>query len=469
MNRHSLLLSALLLTTLLLSSAMGATSAVYAAGAGTGPDDARLVTNEWQALNRGERIWYEFQYAGDSSPIEVKLEVVPEGGASFEVWTPEEVKRWRNGSEVQPIGRGSPGANDPGVLIWTGSFPIPGTYYVVVEHAGSQPGKSHYLLSVDGDGVTLAGPAPVAAPSPGPVSLANQTAAPPVLAGKLVFQTGMGGDIYTINVDGSSLKRVAGGMDPTWSPDGRQIAFNRWQEPRGVWVANADGSNAQRVFDWSEPRWTSWSPGGQEVLFSRITGGRQEAREFCFRGRCFTFPASPHWTLGVVRPGDGSFYEPTPPDSRTSRAPDWSPDGGRIAFADVQGLRVQNLDGSASSQITYDARDTSPVWSPGGERLAFVHRQHDHWEIYTLGADGANQQRLTSTPRKPNGEVGSSASPAWSPDGRSIAFLTDRSGKWEMWVMAADGSGQRPMFASELDGLTLDYASLGELAISWGQ
>ena len=470
MNRRTtLLLSSLMLLTLLLSSAMGTAAGVHAAGAGTGPDDARLVNNQWQPLNRGDRFWYEFQYAGDGSPLEIRLEVVPQDGASFEVWTPEEVKTWRNGSEVQPIGRGSPDANAPGVLVWRGNFPIRGTYYVVVEHAGSQPGTRYYLLSVQGDGVTLAKPAPAAAPSPKPAAPSKQAATPAKVAGKLVFQTAMGGPIYTINADGSGLQRVADGMDPSWSPDGKQIAFNRWQEPRGVWVANADGSNARRVFDWSEPRWTSWSPDGQEILFSRITGGRLEAREFCFRGFCFTFPASPHWTMGAVRPADGSFYEPTPPDSRTSRAPDWSPDGSRVAFADVQGVRVQNLDGSASSLITDDAKDTSPVWSPDGNELAFVHRQHDHWEIYAVGADGANLRRLTTTPAKPNGEVGNSASPAWSPDGRSIAFLTDRSGQWEIWVMSADGSRQRPMFASALDGLTLDYAAVGELAISWSE
>jgi Tol biopolymer transport system component len=40
------------------------------------------------------------------------------------------------------------------------------------------------------------------------------------------------------------------------------------------------------------------------------------------------------------------------------------------------------------------------------------------------------------------------AAPAWSPDGQQIAFMTDRSGKWEIWIMNADGSNQRPMFSN---------------------
>ena len=58
-------------------------------------------------------------------------------------------------------------------------------------------------------------------------------------------------------------------------------------------------------------------------------------------------------------------------------------------------------------------------------------------------------------------------SPAWSPDGEHIAFLTDRAGVWEIWIMKANGGAQAPLFGTELDGLTLDYAFAGERAIDW--
>ncbi len=61
----------------------------------------------------------------------------------------------------------------------------------------------------------------------------------------------------------------------------------------------------------------------------------------------------------------------------------------------------------------------------------------------------------------------SSVSPAWSPDGKYLAFLTDRTGEWEIWVMKSNGSGQKPMFDDELDGLTLEYAYVAERAIDW--
>ncbi len=456
-------MSVLLAVVVLLAGSATAT----AAGAGTGPDDALVLTGEWQSLGAGESRWYAFQYAGDGSQIQIRMEVVPAEGASFAVWTPEEIRHWRAGSEVEPIGRGSSDPSAAGVLLWSGNFNDKGTYCVVVEATGNQPGARHYLLTVSGDGVSLSTTPPAATATPAPSKPKARPAAPSDPAGKLVFQTSVGGNIYTVNVDGSNLKRITDGMDPTWSPDGSRIAFIRWREPRGVWVIDVATGNEWRVFDWSEPRWTSWSPDGSEILFSRVTGGRLEDKEFCFRGFCFTIQARPLWNMGVVRVADGSFYDPPPPDSQISRAASWSPVGDQVVFADVHGLRVQSLDRSVSYQITSDSKDTSPIWSPDGDQVAFVRRQHDHWEIYAVDADGGNVRRLTDTPKKPNGQVGNSASPAWSPDGNYIAFLTDRSGKWEIWIMRANGSGQKPMFKSALDRLTLDYASIGELAISW--
>jgi Tol biopolymer transport system component len=99
--------------------------------------------------------------------------------------------------------------------------------------------------------------------------------------------------------------------------------------------------------------------------------------------------------------------------------------------------------------------------------VAFTRRQHDHWEVYVVEADGQSLRRLTDTPRKAGGQVASSVAAAWSPYGHYLAFLTNRSGEWDIWIMQANGHAQRPMFDGILDDLKLDYAYLGERAISW--
>lgn len=78
----------------------------------------------------------------------------------------------------------------------------------------------------------------------------------------------------------------------------------------------------------------------------------------------------------------------------------------------------------------------APAWSPDGRRLAFVVARVGDAQIYAMNADGKELRRLTP--------AGTHLLPAWSPDGRWIAFLSIRGGDLALWVMRPDGSGQRP-------------------------
>ncbi len=75
-----------------------------------------------------------------------------------------------------------------------------------------------------------------------------------------------------------------------------------------------------------------------------------------------------------------------------------------------------------------------PAWSHDGTKIAFMSERDGNPEIYLMDADGSNQTRLTDHPA-------ADWSPSWSPDGKRIAFSSDRAGHHEIYVMNADGTG----------------------------
>ncbi len=128
-------------------------------------------------------------------------------------------------------------------------------------------------------------------------------------------------------------------------------------------------------------------------------------------------------------------------------APEWSPDGSRIAFVSVRDgnpeVYVMNADGNSPFRITFDdAIDTNPTWSPDGTQLAFQSdrvntlrnpgsalggvQQEANYDIYVIDvgfdANGASPSNL----RQITFGTANDEHPAWSPDGRQIAFQSDR-------------------------------------------
>ena len=89
----------------------------------------------------------------------------------------------------------------------------------------------------------------------------------------------------------------------------------------------------------------------------------------------------------------------------------------------------------ACCQIATGASDTAPDWSPDGTRLAFTSHEDGNFEIYVVGATGAGRTRLTRT-------GATNVAPTWSPDGQWIAFLSDRGGGWAVWLVRPDRPGE---------------------------
>jgi len=83
-----------------------------------------------------------------------------------------------------------------------------------------------------------------------------------------------------------------------------------------------------------------------------------------------------------------------------------------------------------------------PVWSPDGTKLAFTSNESGKWCIYVLDLATNEIKRLTD-------DQSNAIAPAWSPDGTKITFSSDRSGRWEIYLMEADGSGVQPLTGTE--------------------
>ncbi|RMF03744.1 MAG: hypothetical protein D6768_05125, partial [Chloroflexi bacterium] len=84
-----------------------------------------------------------------------------------------------------------------------------------------------------------------------------------------------------------------------------------------------------------------------------------------------------------------------------------------------------------------------------------------------INLDTGTRARLTKPPLLATPQY-NSAAPTWSPDGMQIAFLTDRAGPWEIWVMNADGSNPHPLLSPEVQSrLTLNYAGVNDRLLNW--
>ena len=227
------------------------------------------------------------------------------------------------------------------------------------------------------------------------------------------------GAIWLVNNDGTNRRRLVpsnGGYQAyaVWSPLGDRIAYARGYQDGDhwdshIWTVNVDGShNNQRTEGDVVDRWPTWSPDGKKIAFERMSGsGRDADGHRLDSDRHIVVMTSYGNNPTVLNPGDAWEYSPA-----------WSPDGTQLAYVTNGDVWLSDADGSDARRVQFDAFFNAGVsWSPDGQRLAFVRPGKEQEQIVISDLDGLNEEIVFSFP-------GHLRTPRWSPDGQLLAFHT---------------------------------------------
>lgn len=253
---------------------------------------------------------------------------------------------------------------------------------------------------------------------------------------------------------------------PSWSPDSEWFVASllttvtnqegKEQDTYNLFRVNSNTFQKDRITtSTSSDLFPSWSPDGQWIAFLRYTPESLTPKPG-YGAECW-------WVLGIT-PGchfadlyithrDGSnpvlllksVYIRMDRDQRDSvyNNPAWSPDSQWLAVltgGEQPDMALVNIENGETRVLAANpALDIYPAWSPDGNGLAFVSDREGNEEIYLISPDGTGIVNLTNNP-------GNDFNPVWSPSGLHIAFLSTRDGLFSLYVMNADGSNQTKVY-----------------------
>lgn len=235
--------------------------------------------------------------------------------------------------------------------------------------------------------------------------------------------------IMAIDFDGNNAYAVSNNSStnilPAWSPSGGQVAYTSFMRSNpDLYVAPAGGGRPKKISGQRGMNTgASWSPDGSKLAVTLSKDGNPE--------------------IYVINAGDGSVISRLTNNKAIDTSPAWSPDGSQIAFvSDRNGgpqIFVMAASGGTAKQVSFNGTyNTTPTWSPkaGKHIIAYTTRDGGNYDIVALDIDAKTSTRITQS-------EGNNEEPAFSPNGRAIAFArTSGGGGAGIYIANADGTGK---------------------------
>lgn len=266
----------------------------------------------------------------------------------------------------------------------------------------------------------------------------------PSAQGWIAFASDRDGDfeLYVMRADGSELRQLTRNTTfdgfPAWSPDGRAVAF----------ASDRSGDLELYVMD---------ADGGPARRLTH-SPGRDADASWSPDGSRLVFESERDGDRDVyAMDADGSDVVRLTENPEVDGDPAWSPDGTLIAFGSERDeeyhVFLMRPDGTEVGELTGAGYDQDPAWSPDGAWVAFESAPSElgPWDIWLVAADGSGERRLTDHPA--DDEL-----PAWSPDGRSLLVVSERDGARSLYTLGTDGSGLRRLTEGALSDAPDDSA-----------
>ena len=276
--------------------------------------------------------------------------------------------------------------------------------------------------------------------------------------------------------EGGGLRQLTNDMAqdgfPSWSPDGSSIVFSRYggdtaPEKNGLWLVSPDGGEPSQLthFLGEHP---DWSPDGHYIAFDGDFGNTIQLVSASGGAPVRIVPESipverggqPKWSpdgsriafkegpnLWVLEVSTGRFGKVFSDPDRLPIANDWSLDGNEIYVSLREGPESRNwsiwvisVSGQGQRRLTPEQESTYryAALSPDGSLLAVVWCEERNCDLWIMASTGGPRVQITSHPSYDDG-------PSWSPDGTRIAFVSTRSGNFDIWTVDVDTARVRAL------------------------